>query len=501
MLFGRATGTEMRGRLAAGEFVAAAGLDAVADHAATDGEQHATRRARLGLDWLDCCGEPEGAWGGLPGVDPTAVLAQCLQMLTLAYHRYREAFAGLPRELWVLALVMWVNRSGAMVLAYLTLYLTSEIGIASSHAGHMISVFGVGSIIGSFVGGRLVHRLGAVRVQTMAMLLSVPCYWMMPLWREPWMIAANLLALSVLTESVRPANATVVAKVTQGAERTRAFALTRLAANLGFAIGGAVGGLLASIDFRLLFWVDGATTLAAACILLWFFGMRRLPGEELRPANLDTGPLGDRSFVTFLGLFLLTCVVFFQFISTYTLYLRDHYHLTELLIGTLFAVNTLVIVAVEMVLVDYAKRWPLVRTVGWGCVLTCLGFGMLPFGSSYAFAVLAILVMTAGEMLSMPLAVGYMANCAPPGQEGRYIGWWATGVAVAFVVGPLVGGTLYGIQPELVWYASLAVCVMVGLGFAMLPEAERTPGQSTRAAAELSPSAVDPEELVAESAP
>lgn len=421
-------------------------------------------------------------------------------MLTIAYHRYREAFAGLPRELWVLALVMLVNRSGAMLLAYLTLYLTSQIGMESSHAGHMISVFGVGSIIGSFLGGRLVHRVGAVRVQTTAMLLSVPCYWVLPLWREPWMIAVNLLVLSVLTESVRPANATVVTKVTKGEKRTRAFALTRLAANLGFSVGGLLGGVLASIDFRLLFWVDGATTLAAAAILLWSFGMRRLPGEERRPANLDTGPLGDRNFVTFLGLFVLTCVVFFQFISTYTLYLRDHYHLSELLIGTLFAINTLVIVAVEMVLVDYLKRWPLVRTVGWGCVLTCLGFGLLPFGSSYGFAVLAILVMTVGEMLSMPLAVGYMANCAPPGQEGRYMGWWATGVAVAFVLGPFLGGTLYGVRPELVWYAALAVSVLVGLGFATLPEVKAVPAHEEEPNALLA-AAVDPEELVAESAP
>lgn len=420
-------------------------------------------------------------------------------MFRLAVNRYREVFSGLSRELWVLALVMFVNRSGAMVLAYLALYLTTQIGMSERSAGQMIGVFGVGSIAGSYLGGRLVEYVGAARLQTLCMLLAVPGYWLLPRWSDPWAIMLNVFLLALATEAVRPANATVITKVAGPELRARAFALQRLAANLGFAFGGAVGGILAEIDFRLLFFVDGGTTLVAACILIAYFRFRRLPGEVPRPATATgVGPVNDRVFMAFLVLFGLSTLVFFQFISTYTLYLHDHYELSKRQIGYLFAVNTLVIVAVEMLLIDYAKRWPLVRTIGWGSFLSCLGFGLLPFGSSFAYAVFAILVMTLGEMLSMPLSAGYVANRAPAGGEGRYMGWWATCISIAFVLGPMLGGAVYEIWPEMVWYASLAIAVLVLVGFYVLPEAEHDSQRDLPTLDEVT--APDPGEMLAESA-
>ncbi len=421
-------------------------------------------------------------------------------MLRLALQRYRNAFTGLSRELWVMALVMFVNRSGAMVLAYLTLYLTIEIGWAERSAGQMISVFGLGAIAGSYLGGRLVELVGAVRLQTVCMLAAVPGYWMLPTWREPWAIAVNIFLLSLATEAVRPANATVIAKVAPPELRARAFALQRLAANLGFAFGGAMGGMLAEIDFRLLFVVDGSTTLAAACILIAYFRFRRLPGEAPRhDAIAAAGPISDRVFLGFLVLFTLSTLVFFQFLSTYTLYLHDHYELSKQKIGYLFAVNTLVIVAFEMLLIDYVKHWPLVRTIGWGSFLSCLGFGLLPFGASFAYAVFAMLVMTMGEMLSMPLSAGYVANRAPAGGEGRYMGWWAMCISIAFVLGPMLGSALYGVWPEMVWYASLAIGGVVLVGFYWLPSAHPYSRSELAPATEPLPQAAPPERL-AESA-
>ncbi|WP_425397109.1 MFS transporter [Aeoliella sp.] len=420
-------------------------------------------------------------------------------MINIVYRRYRAAFEGLPFELWIMALMMLVNRAGAMVLAYLTLYLTSTVGMTEVSAGRMISVFGAGSIVGSYLGGRLVDWIGAIRVQTLCLLAAVPGYLMMMLWVDTWAITVNLFLLSLATEAVRPANATVVTKLTKPEDRARAFALQRLAANLGFAVGGAVGGVLAEIDFRLLFIVDAGTTFAAACILIAYFQFRRLPGEVKRSENTATAtPMTDFVFLAFLALFVLATMVFFQFLSTYTLYLENQYGLSRPQIGALFAVNTLVIVALEMVLIDYVKRWPLLWTVGWGCFFSCLGFGLLPFGSTFSFAVLAMLVMTLGEMLSMPLAAGYVANRAPVGCEGRYMGWWAMGIALAFVFGPIIGTTVYQSNPDMVWYISIVVGFVVLVGYYLLPRSALEEDQSLVTEEALAPT--EPADLVAESA-
>lgn len=214
-------------------------------------------------------------------------------MLHHVYRRYCAAFEGLPVQLWVLALVMLVNRSGAMVLAYLTLYLTSQVGFSDASAGYMIGIFGTGSIVGAYLGGRLVEWIGAVKVQTFCLLAAVPGYLLLPVWREPWAIAINVFLLSLATEAVRPANGTVVAKVSKPEDRTRAFALQRLAANLGFACGGAIGGFLAEFDYRLLFVVDAATTFGAACILMAYLSAQATAGRRAagcRDAARTSGP-------------------------------------------------------------------------------------------------------------------------------------------------------------------------------------------------------------------
>jgi predicted MFS family arabinose efflux permease len=391
-------------------------------------------------------------------------------MFRAALRRYRAAYAGLPREAWLLALVLFINRAGTMVIPFLTLYLTSQLGMSEAAAGRLISVYGIGSICGAYLSGRLCEKVGAVRLQTICMLLSAPGYFLIGQWNTWPPIAASLFFLSVANEAVRPANATAITKLTTPEIRTRAFALQRLAVNLGFSFGPAIGGVLATIDFSLLFICDAATALVAGCTLLYFFGMRRVesPNGGADEPPVRVSPLQDRVFVAFLSLSLTTMLVFMQFSTTYPLFLRDHFRLSKPLIGLMFAVNTTIIVAVEMLLIDSVKRWPLIRTIGWGSALACVGFGMLPFGSSMAYAVLAMIVVTIGEMLSFPLAAAFVANRGQQGSESLYLGWYVTVHSVALVVGPAVGAAIYQVNRNALWYAGLGVAVVVAAGYHLL---------------------------------
>jgi predicted MFS family arabinose efflux permease len=381
---------------------------------------------------------------------------------------------------------MFINRCGTMVLPFLTIYLTSEFGWSEAVAGQMISVYGLGSICGAYLGGRLADKVGAIRLQTICMFLTVPAFLVLPLCTRLATKSTALFCLSVIADAVRPANATAIAKLTDAKVRTRAFALQRLAANLGFSFGPAIGGLLAKISFTLLFVADAATTLLAASMLLWSFRFKRIEkrATTYQDSTLRASPLRDRQFVYFLLLTLATTVVFIQFLSTYPLYLRDHYQLDEPRIGAMFAVNTAVIVLFEMVLIDAIRNWPLLRTISLGSFLACVGFGILPLGSSIAFCVFAMLVLTAGEMLSMPLSVGYVAERSPPGREGPYMGWYTVTHSAAFVLGPALGALIYGWDRDAVWLASLNVSAAVLIGFLALSEYARggTTGARDRSA-------------------
>ena len=188
---------------------------------------------------------------------------------------YRDAYSGLSPEVWVLSIALLINRCGSMVLAFLTLYLTQRLGFTILEAGAIFSVYGLGSMAGVYLGGRLVQPLGAVRVQMLGLILSVPVYFLMPTLTSWTSIATGMFFLSMVVSCVRPANGVAIAQFSDPSLQTRAFGLQRMAGNLGFSIGPAIGGVLAEIDFVWLFIVDGISTGVGGLFLLWFFGFGR----------------------------------------------------------------------------------------------------------------------------------------------------------------------------------------------------------------------------------
>ena len=174
---------------------------------------------------------------------------------------YREAYGGLPRAAWLLALLELVNRSGMMVLFFFTLYMTRKLGFTVVQAGSVMSAYGVGSMVGTYLGGRLCDRLGAYHVQKLSLGVSAVLLVVLQLPRSPWLLAVLMLALAAFSDALHPASAAATAQICTPELRPKGFALHRLAGNLGVSIGPVVGGYLALLDYKWLFWVDGLTSL------------------------------------------------------------------------------------------------------------------------------------------------------------------------------------------------------------------------------------------------
>ncbi len=386
---------------------------------------------------------------------------------------YRDAYGGLPKEVWILSLALFVNRCGAMVLAFMTLYLTNELGFTMFESGTIFSFWGLGSMTGSWLGGKLVKPLGAIRTQILGLLLAVPCFLLVPLFSSWWGVALIVYLFSVTSESVRPANGVAVAQFTETELHTRAFGLQRMAVNLGFSIGPAVGGVLANIDYVWLFVADGITTGFGAIILLWHFGFRKYAKnqdaaakQKLAEENVVRGsPLKDFRFVLFLSLMLAVSLVFFQFHATYPKYLEDHYLLSKPMIGLMFSVNTLIIVVFEMLLLNWVRRFSLLRTIGWGSFLACAGFGLLPFGSAFWFCAISMTVITFGEMFMFPLGSGFVAKRSIGRDQGMYMSWYSMMYSTAGMLAPIIGTAVYQYNSHLLWYVSWAIGVCVLAGF------------------------------------
>ncbi len=372
---------------------------------------------------------------------------------------YRAAFSGLPRDVWLLAGAMLVNRSGAMVLPFLSLYVTQARGLPESAAGWVMFAYGVGSIAGSWIGGQLCARIGAVRVQQASLLLAGVTYLLIPLApTDLRALGAVALLASLVADAFRPAMMSAAADAAPTPVRTRSLALIRLAANLGFAVGPTVGGLLASIDYVWLF-VGDAVTCWAACYFLWRYVPAHAPaaaadGHAAGAAagfGSGTGAGGRRApaahrdlpFLGLLGIVFVLTLALFQTFSTLPLYLHRDYGLPERTIGLLLGMNGLLIALFEMVLVQRTERGHHLRIMAAGTFLLCAGLALFPLGRGAAFAALAMAVVTLGEMLSLPLSNALAASRAGQGARGAYMGLYSAAFAAAFVVAPLAGVTVY----------------------------------------------------------
>jgi predicted MFS family arabinose efflux permease len=376
-------------------------------------------------------------------------------MLRSILAAYRAAFAGLPRQVWVLALVAFVNRSGTMVLPFLTLYLTRTRGFTVREAGQFLSLYGLGGIAGAYAGGWLADRASARLVQVGSLLGGGVLLVILGRMESRFGIGAMVVATAFVMDALRPANMASVAAACSPALRSRAFALTRLAVNAGMTIGPAVGGFLALTDYGLLFLVDGGTCVAAG--LLVIFLLRAAPPRPPSDAGIPaTTPWSDPVFLVFLLLTAGFAMIFFQIDTTFPLYLREAYAFSENRIGLMFTVNTVIIITFEMLLIKRLEAWRPLRAIAVGLVLTGVGFGLLPLGSTMGFAAMTVSVWTVGEMMTMPIMTTFVSSRADDGSQGRYMALYSIAFSVGLVLSPLIGTWLYQeISPRSVWAAAL----------------------------------------------
>ena len=391
-------------------------------------------------------------------------------MLASLIRSYRDAFSGLPRQVWILASVLFVNRIGMMVLPFLGLYLTEERGFAVDVAGRLIALYGVGSIAGVSLGGVLADRFGPRRVQLASLVAHASCLVLLGEMRSPFWIGVLIASSSLAADAFRPANGAAISAAVAPGARARAFSLMSFAVSLGLTIGLPVGGALAELDYAWLFWIDGGTALAAA-LVLWRLGERTPPPApaELAAARAAVSPWRDGLFLAFVALVALTAIVLFQFLGALPLFLKRDVGFSEHDVGLSLALNSILILLFEMQIVRRLESRAPLPWVALGSCAIGLGYALNLFASGWTTVLISIAAWTAGEMLFFPLTAAFASHRAPRGASGRYMSVFQLGLAVPLALAPLVGTQLYGSRgPATLWWSCAALGLVVLAGHLLL---------------------------------
>jgi predicted MFS family arabinose efflux permease len=387
---------------------------------------------------------------------------------------YFKTFAGLSTPAWMLALVLLINRSGSMVIPFLSIYLKGELDFTLQQTGIILSLFGAGSLVGSMLGGWLSDRYGTFWVQFLSLLTGGIGFILLEGVRTFEGLAMGFFVVTVCSDALRPANATAVAQYAKKENLTMAFSLNRMAVNLGYTIGPLAGGVLASIDYSWIFYADGLTCIGASVVFLaYFYKLKpRHQASELkaeRAANTTPvrTPLRDPSYLAFAALTAGFGIVFFQLFNTLPLYYREFYTLSESTIGWLLGLNGFFVFVVEMPLV-YAigTRYSLRSLVFVGVVLTGASYVLLNVGHGVLILAIAMAVLSIAEILVMPYLTTYTTNRAPVQSRGKYMGMYSMSYSVAFIIAPALGTWLLnGWGYNVLWWCMGLFSIAVAAGF------------------------------------
>jgi predicted MFS family arabinose efflux permease len=368
-------------------------------------------------------------------------------MLNATAKTYRNAYAGLSRETWLLSLIMLINRSGTMVVPFMTLYLTSEeMGYSVGDAGIVFGMFGAGAFCGAWLGGKLTDKIGFYPVQLFTLAVGGILFMVLGQMKSYPLICTFTFLLSFVNEAFRPANSTAIAFYSKEENRTRSYALNRLAINIGWAVGSAVGGFLADWNYELLFWVDGFTNIGAA-LLMWLVlkPVNYAPTTKIKVDDpLARSAYKDKTYLYFALVTMLFACCFFQLFNNLPVYFEKDLHFSKPFIGLLMASNGVIIALVEMVLIYKLEgKRSISIYITLGVFLVGLSFLLLNMpGAAAPIACSMIVLVTFGEILSMPFMNSYWIARTQPSNRGQYAALYTMAWSAAQTLGPMGGAQL-----------------------------------------------------------
>ncbi len=414
-------------------------------------------------------------------------------MFSRTLSAYLAPYKGLSRSAWLISLASLINRSGTMVLPFLSVYLISDLHFTMEQAGIVMTIFGVGSFLGSFLGGNLTDRIGYHRVLFWSLFLGGIGFMALGHVKSLEGIYVMIFTLSTVGEAFRPATMAAVAAHSTPENRTRSYSLMRMSVNLGFAIGPAVGGVLAAWKgYYTLFWVDGITCIASAIFFRSILKPVQLSEADKAASKAAEkpavqSPYRDRQYLIFLLLTMLGATVFLQIISSLPVYYDKVMHMNEWQIGALLAFNGLIVFLTEMPLVfTLERKMKRMNCIIAGVILYAFGYLVLNIApQSVAIAILSMFALSIGEIFNMPFANSFAFSRTTDANRGKYMGLYSMTYSLAHIIGPYFSMKIaeqHGF--DVLWYISGVICVLVAWGFMGMKKNNPDPTRTAQVAEE-----------------
>ncbi|MDO6812963.1 MDR family MFS transporter [Tenacibaculum soleae] len=387
------------------------------------------------------------------------------------YFNYLNTFKGLSTEVWWLALITLINRAGTMVIPFLSLYLTKSLDFSLKDVGWIMSCFGLGSVLGSWLGGKLTDKIGYYKVMKTSLFLTGLFFLGLQYVTTFYGFCIGIFLVMLVADTFRPAMFVALSAYSKPENKTRSVTLIRLAINLGFSAGPAVGGIIiTSLSYSGLFWVDGVTCILATFLLMKVLNPKKAKVlDEIKTEN-PISVFSDKAFWVFFVAMFIFGFVFLQYFSTMPLYYENIHNLSEFDIGLLMGMNGFLIFLLEMPLIKWLEesKYSKERLMFVGLLLTAISFLVLNLTGWVGVLVIGMLFMTVGEMIAFPFSNAFVMERAKKGNQGEYMAYYSIAFSLAHIFGHNSGMQLVdNLGFDKTWWI-ITIMSVIGLFFLLI---------------------------------
>jgi MFS family permease len=392
------------------------------------------------------------------------------QKISKIYHEY-------PRTFWVVIAITFIDRiGGSLLFPFFALYITSKFEVGMTEVGVLFAAFSASSFVGSTIGGALTDRFGRKGIIMFGLIASSFSTVAMGLIDSFQAFFFLALFVGILTDVAGPAHQAMIADILPEEKRADGYGILRVAFNLSVVIGPAIGGILASRSYLLLFLSDAVISLLTVILIAIFLPETKplahpdAPKETMVRTFVGYGQVfRNAAFMLFLGAVMLQVFTYMNMNTALGVYLRNEHGTPESGYGLLLSINAAMVVLMQFPITRRITKYPPMLMMAIGTFLYVIGFSMYGFVSTYILFVVAMVIITVGEMVVSPVSQALVASFAPEEMRGRYMAVSGFSWGIPFAVGPYLAGLIMdGPKPYLLWYAAGFVGMLSTFAFLAL---------------------------------
>jgi len=383
-----------------------------------------------------------------------------------------------PRKFWVVVGVSFIDHvGGTMLFPFFSLYITEKFNVGMTEAGIILGLFSISGLFGQMIGGALTDKFGRRKLIIAGLVFSALSTLSLGLVNNFSLLIPLAIFIGLLSDMAGPAHNAMIGDILPEHQRQEGFGIMRVIGNLAWIIGPTIGGFVAAkLSYLALFITDAIISCVVAFL---FYLLIAETKPELRPDQkaesfLTTFKgygqvLKNSAFMAFLAAGMVMGVVYQQMYNSLSVYLRDNHGIDTSGYGFLLTASAIVVILFQFTVTRLIKKKPPFKMMAFGTLFYMLGFSMFGFVDKYWLFVLAIIVITAGEMIIVPTQQTLAVNFAPEEMRGRYMGVFGITWSIPSTFGPSAAGLILdNLNPNLLWYLGGILCAFSALSFYIL---------------------------------